>query len=90
MRGGSVPIFIHNNVKHSLIESLYWNGNNNLWIHVNTFALDIRVVYNSGDTNMKTLLEDYEKQLRQRKHYSNNNGRLQHRSANKKIQSNYI
>lgn len=65
--GGGVSAYIHNNLKHSLSESLYIGGNNYLWIQLEKYALDIGVVYNPGNTNFKQFLEIYESQLLERK-----------------------
>lgn len=67
IRGGGVSAYIHNDLKHSLIESTYQDGNNYLWVHIDKFALDIGVVYNPGDTNLERFLDVYETQLQQRK-----------------------
>lgn len=66
-RGGGVSIFIHNNLKHNLIESIYQDGINYLWIQVEKLAIDIGIIYNPGKTNLEKFLETYETQLRLRK-----------------------
>ena len=66
-RGGGVSAYIHNDLKHSLIESTYSGGNNYLWVKLERYSLDIGVIYNPGDTNYMDFLEVYESQLQQRK-----------------------
>ncbi|KOB78836.1 putative tick transposon [Operophtera brumata] len=65
-KGGGVSAFIHNNLKHSLSESIYLDGNNYLWIRLEKLALEVGVVYYPGDTSYRTFLEAYESQLQQR------------------------
>lgn len=64
--GGGVSIYVHNNLKHSLSESTYLGGNNYLWVQLQSYAIEVGIVYNPGNTNFKDFLEVYGSQLRQR------------------------
>lgn len=66
-RGGGVSAYVHNNLAHRQINSVYKDGNNYLWIHLLNYGLDVGVVYNPGDTNFSNFLEEYESQLQHRK-----------------------
>lgn len=65
--GGGVSAYVHNNLKHSLSESVYVGGNNYLWIRLEKYALEVGIVYNPGHTNFKQFLEVYESQLQERR-----------------------
>lgn len=58
--------YVHNDLKHNLIESIYQDGNNYLWVQIDKFALDIGVVYYPGNTNLERFLDVYDAQLQQR------------------------
>lgn len=64
-RGGGVSIFIHQTLKHCLIEEKCINENHYLWIHIENYSLDIGAVYRTGDFN--TFLDTYSAQLNERK-----------------------
>ncbi|XP_045449098.1 uncharacterized protein LOC123657621 [Melitaea cinxia] len=66
-RGGGVSAYVHNNLKHRLIESTYQGGNNYLWVHIEQCAVDIGLLYKPGDTNFEQFIKDYDSQLQQRK-----------------------
>lgn len=65
--GGGVSAYVHNNLKHSLSESVYVGGNNYLWIQLEKYGIEVGVVYNPGHTNFKQFLEVYESQLQKRR-----------------------
>lgn len=65
--GGGVSAFIHNDLKHCVIESLYSGGNNYLWIKLEKLALEIGLVYYPGDTNINDFLDALDIQLQSRK-----------------------
>ncbi|CAH2097408.1 unnamed protein product [Euphydryas editha] len=65
--GGGVSACVHNNLKHSLSESVYVGGNNYLLIQLEKYALEAGVVYNPGHTNFKKFLEVFESQLQERR-----------------------
>lgn len=64
--GGGVSAYVHNNLKHSLSESSYTDGNNYLWIRLQNYALEIGIIYKPGDTNFQKFIEVYNSQLNQR------------------------
>lgn len=64
--GGGVSIYAHNDLNHSLVESIYSGGNNYLWIKLENYALDIGVVYYPGDTDFDTFVDALDMQLQQR------------------------
>ncbi|KAI8429321.1 hypothetical protein MSG28_007816 [Choristoneura fumiferana] len=66
-RGGGVSIFVHNDLKHHLLEESYTNGNNYLWIHIDKLDLDIGVIYKPGDTNHSSFLDDFELNLQRKR-----------------------
>ncbi|KAI5644799.1 endonuclease-reverse transcriptase domain-containing protein [Phthorimaea operculella] len=65
--GGGVSIYVHNNIKHSLSESVYSGGNNYLWVQLEKYALSVGVVYNPGDTDFEDFENTLEEQLHRRK-----------------------
>ncbi|KAI5643357.1 endonuclease-reverse transcriptase domain-containing protein [Phthorimaea operculella] len=65
--GGGVSVYVHNDLKHTLIESVYSGGNNFLWVKLQKYALDIGIVYNPGDTNFDDFIETLDTQIQQRK-----------------------
>lgn len=67
IRGGGVSAYIHNDLKHSLSESSYIDGNNYLWIKLQQYAIEIGVVYNPGNTNFQNFLETYNLHLQKKK-----------------------
>ncbi|KAI5642730.1 endonuclease-reverse transcriptase domain-containing protein [Phthorimaea operculella] len=65
--GGGVSAYVHNDLKHTLIDSVYSGGNNFLWVKLQKYALDIGIVYNPGDTNFDDFIETLDTQIQQRK-----------------------
>lgn len=65
--GGGVSAYIHNDLKHNLIESTYSGGNNYLWVRLEKVSMDIGVVYYPGDTNFQEFTSTLESQIDQRK-----------------------
>lgn len=65
--GGGVSIFIHNTLKHYVIEELEKDENHYLWIHVDKFSIDIGAIYKPGRTDVTNFLETFSLQLHQRK-----------------------
>lgn len=66
-RGGGVSIFVHNNLKHNLIEDICIDDNHFLWVHVGKFCLDIGAVYKPERTNSESFLDTFSCQLHNRK-----------------------
>lgn len=66
-RGGGVSIFVHNFLKHNIIEKQCLNGNHYLWVHLQKFSIDIGAVYRSNHDTVKNFLELYSTQLQNRK-----------------------
>lgn len=66
-RGGGVSLYIHNDLKHHLIDEEYSDGNHFLWVHVSTLSLDIGVVYKQPAANNITFLEKYQEHLKKKK-----------------------
>lgn len=66
-RGGGVSIFVHNSLKHYLIEEQYLNGNHFLWVHISKFCLDIGAIYKPPSTNAKDFMDIYSSQLQKKK-----------------------
>ncbi|KAI8433970.1 hypothetical protein MSG28_012121, partial [Choristoneura fumiferana] len=74
-RGGGVSIYIHKNISHNFIGEKYANGNNYLWLHTHKLDLNIGLIYKPGDTQMDAFLEDFERQLPQRKEIKDRNSK---------------
>lgn len=66
-KGGGVSIFVHNSVKHYLIEEHSFDDNHFLWVHIDKFCLDIGAIYKPGRTNHTDFLDYYSLQLEKRK-----------------------
>ncbi|CAH0725720.1 unnamed protein product, partial [Brenthis ino] len=66
-RGGGVSIFIHNSLKHNLIEHHCIQENHYLWIHINKYCLDIGAIYKNNRKNVADFLEIYSTQLSNKK-----------------------
>lgn len=67
-KGGGVSIFVHNNLKHRMIEDHCIADNNHyLWIHLEKQSLDIGAIYNPNKKNVDNFLELYSQQLEKRK-----------------------
>lgn len=62
-RGGGVSLYIHNDLKHNQIDSIYTAGNNYLWVYIEQVALYVGAVYKPGHTNVTNFLADYELQI---------------------------
>lgn len=60
-------MFVHNNIKHSLIEEYCLDDTHYLWIHVQKFSLDLGVIYKPNTANMKNFLEVYSQQLQSKR-----------------------
>lgn len=50
-RGGGVSIYVHNDLKHNLVDSKCKNDNHYLWIHIARFSIDIGAIYKPERTN---------------------------------------
>lgn len=66
-RGGGVSIFVHNNLKHNLIDQKAEEDNHYLWIHISKFSLNIGAVYKPERTNLKNFIETYSAQIQRMK-----------------------
>lgn len=66
-RGGGVSLFIHNSLKHELLEEQCEDGNHFLWVHIDTFSLDIGAIYKQPAANTDKFLENYNQHLSRRK-----------------------
>lgn len=66
-KGGGVSIFVHNSLKHYLIEENSFDENHFLWVHIDKFCLDIGAIYKPGRTNHTDFQEYYSLQLEKRK-----------------------
>lgn len=66
-KGGGVSIFVHDSLKHNLIEEHSLDENHYLWVHIDKFCLDIGSIYKPGRTNHKNFLDYYSMQLEKRK-----------------------
>lgn len=66
-RGGGVSVFVHNNLKHSIIEDHCIDDNHYLWVHVSKFSLDVGAIYKPERTNDNNFLETYSSQLQKMK-----------------------
>lgn len=64
--GGGVSIYVHNNLNHTLSESIYKDGNNYLWIRLEKYSLDVGVIYYPGNTSYQTFLEELNIQLQRK------------------------
>jgi hypothetical protein len=62
-RGGGVSIFVHNNLKHSLLEEKCEDDNHFLWVQVSKFSLNIGAIYKPERTNLNLFLDTYSTQL---------------------------
>lgn len=65
-KGGGVSAYIHNNLKHSMSDSEYLDGNNYLWIRLENYSVEIGIIYNPGHTNYQNFLETFSNQLQKR------------------------
>lgn len=67
-RGGGVSIFVHNDLKHTLIEEHCIDDEiHYLWIHLERQCLDIGAVYNPGRNKVDSFLEAFSMQLQTKK-----------------------
>lgn len=66
-RGGGVSLFIHNSLKHEYLEEQCEEGNHFLWVHLDTFSLDIGAIYKQPAANTEKFLENYNQHLARRK-----------------------
>lgn len=66
-RGGGVSLYIHNDLKHELVEEKCQEDNHFLWVHVGKFSLDVGLIYKPERTNTSLFLQTLSEQLQQRK-----------------------
>ncbi|XP_045488502.1 uncharacterized protein LOC123690046 [Pieris rapae] len=62
-RGGGVSIFVHNNLKHHLVEEKCVDDTHYLWVYVKKFSLNIGAIYKPNKMNVDDFLEIYSQQL---------------------------
>jgi hypothetical protein len=62
-KGGGVSIFVHNDLRHNLVEERFEEGNHYLWIHVAKYSLNIGAIYKPGRTSTTKFLDTYSIQL---------------------------
>lgn len=67
VKGGGVSIFVHDSLKHNMIEEYTIDDNHYLWVHINKFCIDIGAIYKPGRTNHMNFLDQYSTQLEKRK-----------------------
>lgn len=66
-RGGGVSIYVHNSLKHELINEQCEDGNHFLWIHLEKLSLDIGAIYKQPASNVQKFLDNYAIHLTTRK-----------------------
>lgn len=66
-RGGGVSIFVHNNLKHHLVEEQCVDDTHYLWVYVKKFSLNFGAIYKPNKKNIDNFLEIYSQQLRKTK-----------------------
>lgn len=66
-RGGGVSIYVHNNLKHNLVEEHCIDDIHYLWIHIKQLSLNVGAIYKPDKTSIKKFLDVYTQQLHKMK-----------------------